>query len=288
VLAVAAAASTVSGRRITQPLRALTAAATRMRDGDTSVRVNVARRDEVGAVGEAFNQLAENRAHYEAARTRLIGDIAHELRTPLSNIRGHIEAAEDGLIATGPGLLSSLHEEALILERVVNDLQQLALTDAGTLTLQPELTDASELVRQAAQAIALTANSRGITLDADVGGPTSITVDPFRMRQAVLNLLTNAVQHTTTGTIRVSVVRVVDRVEISVADTGTGISSEDLPFVFDRLWRADESRTRATGGSGLGLAIAKSIVELHGGALTATSVLGEGSTFTMTLPADHG
>jgi two-component system sensor histidine kinase BaeS len=278
----------LAGRRFTQPLRALTAAAQRMRDGDVNATVDVKRRDEIGRLAGAFNDMAATRAQVERLRTDLISDIAHELRTPLSNIRGWLEATQDGVSEPDEALIASLLEEAMQLQHIIDDLQDLAQADAGTLRLHPEPVSLAELTTQVCAAHRARADAAGVELvgEADDG---DIDADPVRLRQIVDNLVTNAIRHTGPG----GVVRVVSRhatnsTVIAVSDTGSGIAAEDLPHVFDRFWRAEKSRNRQTGGSGLGLAIVRKLVEAHGGTVTAESVLGQGSRFTVRLPAVNG
>lgn len=285
VLLAAAAASILIGRRMTRPLRDLATAAATMSTGDSSVRVGVRGGDEIAAVGDAFNLMAANRERDETARRQMIGDVAHELRTPLSNIRGHVEAAQDGLVSPDGELLVSLHEEALVLQQILDDLQDLALSDVGALRLSPEEVGLETAVEQATAAAGARAARGGVTVVGDVEPGLRIVADPLRLRQAIGNLVANAIRHTPGGTVMVAARAAdADTVVIEVRDTGSGIRPDDLPHVFDRLWRADQSRTRATGGSGLGLAIVKSIVELHGGSVSAESALGVGSTFRLSLP----
>ncbi|WP_244177920.1 sensor histidine kinase, partial [Streptomyces atriruber] len=209
----------------------------------------------------------------------------HELRTPLSNIRGWLEAAEDGVVDTDPELVTSLLEEALLLQHIVDDLQDLAAADAGTLRLHREPVRAAEIADQVAAAHQARADGAGVRLRATAFGDPWVTADPLRLRQAIGNLVSNAVRHTPEGgSVRISCRTTADAVLIEVADTGTGIAAADLPHVFDRFWRADKSRTRATGGSGLGLSIVRKLVEAHDGTVSAQSVPGKGSLFTVRLP----
>jgi two-component system, OmpR family, sensor histidine kinase BaeS len=268
VLVVTVAITVLAGRRLTRPLRALTAAVQDMRPG---TRVRVRGNDEIARLAAAFNDMAETRERMEKQRNDMVGDIAHELRTPLSNIRGWLEATQDGVSTLDPALVASLLEEAGLLQHVIDDLQDLALADAGTLRLHLSPVDVPELL----------ADLR-VTVEAE---PLVVYADPMRLRQMLGNLIANAVRHTPReGTIIVRAYPSGEVGVIEVIDTGTGIAAEDLPFVFDRFWRAEKSRSRATGGSGLGLAIVRDLAEAHGGTATAESVLGQGSTFRLRLP----
>ncbi|WSU34268.1 HAMP domain-containing histidine kinase [Streptomyces anulatus] len=289
VLALTVGASVFAGARLVRPLHALTGAAQRMRDGEQPESVPVSGDDEVGRLAAAFNDMSAHRARLEEQRKAMVSDVAHELRTPLSNIRGWLEAAQDGLADPDPAFVSSLLEEAVLLQHIIDDLQDLAAADAGVLRLHPESVGIRELLSQVAAAHQARAENAGVTLAVTATAPgRTLRADPVRLRQAVGNLVSNAVRHTPEGgrvTLRAYAHEEGDgTVLVEVADTGSGIPPEDLPHVFDRFWRAEKSRSRRTGGSGLGLAIVRKLVEAHGGTVDATSVEGEGSTFVLRLP----
>ncbi|MGQ4389668.1 sensor histidine kinase [Streptomyces sp. SAS_270] len=283
VLALTVAVTALVATRLVRPLRALTHAA--QQPPEQHVRVPVTTRDETGILAEAFNDLTERRERLEAQRKAMVSDIAHELRTPLTNIRGWLEVTRDGVVAPDPELLASLHEEALVLQRVIDDLQDLAAADAGTLRLHREPVRADELLEQVAAAHRVRADGAGIRLRTKAGGAPWLDADPVRMRQALGNLVSNAIRHTPAdGTITLSTRTDGDHVVLEVADTGTGIAPEDLASVFERFWRAEKSRSRRTGGSGLGLSIVRQLAAAHDGTVTATSEPGVGSVFTLRLP----
>jgi two-component system sensor histidine kinase BaeS len=283
ILLVTMAITTLVAARITRPLHALAQGARKASGGDLTARVNVHGRDEIGLLADAFNDMAEQRQRLEEQRRAMVSDVAHELRTPVSNIRGWLEATEDGLSDPAEAL-SSVHEEALLLEHLINDLQDLAAADAGQLVLHLGPVDPGDLVDQVAQGHRGTAEATGVTIAIRNDNVPFITADSVRLRQAVANLTTNAIRHTPAGgTVTLAVRRDGDYVVIEVADTGPGIDPQDLPFVFDRFWRADKSRNRQTGGSGLGLAIARKLAEAHQGtACAATSETG--AIFSLRLP----
>ncbi|MFG2498636.1 ATP-binding protein [Streptomyces sp. NPDC048441] len=289
ILAATVAVTAFAATRLIKPLRALTAATQRMKTGEASEPVTARSAGSAGEIrrlAEAFNDMAAHRKALENQRQAMVSDVAHELRTPLSNIRGWLEAAEDGVVATDPELVSSLLEEALLLQHIVNDLQDLAAADAGTLRLHREPVHAADVVDQVAAAHQAGAEAAGVRLSATTLGDPCFTADPLRLRQAIGNLVSNAIRHTPDGgSVTINCRATPDMVEVEVADTGTGIDPEDLPHVFDRFWRADKSRTRATGGSGLGLAIVRKLVEGHGGTVTARSTPGEGAVFTVRVPS---
>ncbi len=322
VLALTVGASVLAGARLVRPLHALTGAAQRMRDGEESASVPVSGDDEIARLAAAFNDMSAHRARLEEQRRAMVSDVAHELRTPLSNIRGWLEAAQDGLADPDPAFVSSLLEEAVQLQHIIDDLQDLAAADAGVLRLHPEPVRVGELLGQVAAAHQARADTAEVTLRVETadGRVPEVAADPVRLRQAVGNLVSNAVRHTPPGgtvTLRAygggggAGSRSEDGdgsdsptghgseggsgsrggsafppgdVVIEVADTGTGIPADDLPYVFDRFWRAEKSRSRRTGGSGLGLAIVRKLAEAHGGTAGAASTEGEGSVFSIRLP----
>ncbi|MDN3024365.1 HAMP domain-containing sensor histidine kinase [Streptomyces sp. S.PB5] len=287
VLAVTVAVTAVVATRLVRPLRALTAAA--QQPPQLHVRVPVTTRDETGILAAAFNDLTERREQLEAQRKAMVSDIAHELRSPLTNIRGWLEVTKDGVVPPEPELLASLHEEALVLQRVIDDLQDLAAADAGTLRLHREPVRADELLGQVAAAHRVAAGTAGVALRTATDGEPWLDADPVRMRQALGNLVSNALRHTPAdGTVTLTARCDGEEVVLEVADTGSGIAAEDLPHVFDRFWRAEKSRSRRTGGSGLGLPIVRHLVAAHGGTVRAASEPGVGSVFTLRVPGLAG
>jgi signal transduction histidine kinase len=259
-----------------------------METGDLSQRVAVQTDDEIGELAHAFNSMANGLTRLEQLRRNMVTDVAHELRTPLSNIRGYLEALQDGVTQPDPEVIGSLHDEAMLLTRLVNDLQELALAEAGQLRLVLQPTSAEQIIAQVVNVMQPTAASKGLTLQTDLQPDLPpVMADPGRVAQVLQNLVNNAMSYTTAGgtiTVTTRPAASAAEVQLSVHDTGIGIAPEHLPFVFDRFYRVDQSRTRATGGAGLGLAIVKQLVEAHGGRVWAESTLGQGSTFTFTLP----
>lgn len=231
--------------------------------------------------------MARAREELENARKAMVSDVAHELRTPLATIRGWLEAAQDGISQFDDELVASLLEEAVHLQHIVDDLQDLALADAGALRVHPEPVDANTLLAHLAAAHAPRAESADVRLSVPPMENPAITADPVRLRQVLDNLVSNAIRHTPPGgSVTVTAKQVENDAIFEVTDTGTGIAPEDLPRVFDRFWRADPSRSRVSGGSGLGLAIVRKLAEAHGGEVTATSTPGHGTTFTLRFPRE--
>ncbi|MFD9697757.1 ATP-binding protein [Lentzea sp. NPDC059081] len=285
VLLAAIGVAAVAGARITRPLRALTAAAHHMSAGGDIPPVPVRGQDEIAGLTRAFNTMAANRAQLEQARKALVGDVAHELRTPLSTIRGWLEAAEDGVSALDPALVALLLKEALVLQHVVDDLQDLAVADAGALRLTVEPVPVAAALEQVRAAHEPRATQAGVSVSVAADPSLVVHADAVRLRQVLDNLVANAVRYVPAGgSVTLAAVPDAGHVLIAVADTGPGISEDDLPHVFDRFWRADRSRSRSTGGSGLGLAIVRKLVEAHGGTVDVISTTGVGTTFRVRLP----
>jgi signal transduction histidine kinase len=272
---------------ITAPVRDLTGAAEAIAAGDLSQRVTLRTGDEIGRLGRAFNTMADALDQAERLRRHMVADIAHELRTPLSLVQGSLEAILDGMYELNLENVDSVHEETLVLTRLVNDLRDLALAEAGQLRLEEEDVDMTDLITRSAERFRAQAAEQGVSLATDLSTdlPT-VRGDRQRISQVLINLLSNALRYTPAGgQVVVAAQPGSAEVLVSVADTGEGIASEDLPYVFERFYRADKSRARTSGGSGLGLAISRQIVEAHGGRIWAESQMGVGSTFAFTLPA---
>jgi len=252
-------------RRVFAPVESLTRGARSLAGGRLDTRVEVRGRDEVAELASAFNSMAEALERNEKARRNMVNDVAHELRTPLTNIRAQIEAVQDGVMAADAKWLASIEEDAAMLARLVDDLQQLSLAEAGQLRLELEEIEIADLVERAWGAGVSPAPGRAgspLSITIDVPRGLIVRVDPRRMVQVLRNLLVNAIAHAN-HTIHVSA----SQHEIRVADDGPGVPPGHEEKIFDRFHRVDPSRSRATGGAGLGLAIAKELVELHGGTI---------------------
>ena len=281
-------------RRILAPVESLSRAARRLARRDFSARAKVQSRDEVGELARTFNSMAEELSRTEELRRNLVADVAHELRTPVTNIRGYIEGIGDGVMAPDPPTLESMQEEVLLLTRLIEDLQDLALAESGRMRLQLQACDLGDLVRRAVTAVQQPASEKQVDLEVQVpsvspgnGVPAEIPIaaDPTRISQVLRNLLVNAVTCTPSGgTICVQANSQNGEAHVLVRDSGPGIPAEDLPHIFERFYRVDKSRSRATGGVGLGLTIARRLVEAHGGRIDAFSEFGQGSEFVVTLP----
>ncbi len=272
---------------ILKPVHALTRAARRLEQGDLSQRVQIRRRDEIGDLAHAFDTMADGLERAERQRRQLLSDVAHELRTPLTNIRGYLEALQDQVIEPDLAVIASIYEDAMLLNRLITDLQDVTLAEAGQLRLQRVPIALEDVITNAVTALALQAGRKQLSLCADISPDLPLVeADAQRVGQILRNLLTNAIKYTPEhGNVLVSAQAVPGEVQVSVRDNGVGIAAEHLPSIFKHFYRADTSRTRETGGSGLGLAIVEQLVHAHGGCVTVESRLGHGTCFLFTLPA---
>ena len=293
--AVAILLGLVLTRQITRPIRELKKGANRIARGTLSYRVKVKSQDEFGELAKSFNSMATSLENSEEARQRLLADIAHELRTPLSVIEGTVDAMLDGVFETDAANLRSIKEETALLTRLVADLRDLSLAESGQLKMEVAPTDLVSLVQRVISQAEVIAQQKEITVSLDAAEKLPrVAADAGRIEQVVANLLSNALNHTPPGSsVAVTVAPVgslpgyqgdKEDILISVADTGEGIPPQHLPHIFERFYRVDDARSRMLGGAGLGLAIAKQMVELHGGNIWVESEPGKGSRFSFTLP----
>jgi two-component system, OmpR family, sensor histidine kinase BaeS len=255
--------------------------------GNHHGRVEVPSQDELGALAESFNRMAATLEQTESRRMELIGDVAHELRTPLASIRSTMEGLVDGVLPAEAETFLGVEHELARLQRLVQDLQELSRAEAGQIPLDLRPVALSEVIQRVTERLASQFEDKGVTLQADVPiDLPAVQADANRTAQVLVNLLGNALQYTPTGG-RVSVRAEVEgrSARLSVQDTGIGVTAEHLPHLFERFYRVDRSRSRAGGGSGIGLTIARHLIEAEGGRLRAeSSGIGQGSTFTFTLP----
>jgi len=282
-LATALAVSGYVSRRLTRPLVGLAGAARRFAAGDRDARARCDAPGELGEVVHAFDTMADEVVRADAVRQRLAADVAHELRTPLAALQAGLEELRDGLHAPDTQRLAALHDQTLRLGRVVQDLAELSAAESATLSLHPVDIDLAEVARAALAAQRPQLDAAGLHVDTDLAGPVPVRADPHRIHQAIGNLLANAARYCRPGD-RVTVrAHVEDSAAVlEVADTGPGIPAEDLPHVFDRLWRGRHAR--AVAGSGIGLAVVRELVAAHGGTVTADSPPAGGTTLTIRLP----
>ena len=286
-VATALALSWVVSARVVQPVRALAAAAQRIARGAHTARVPVRGTDELAQLAGAFNEMATSLEHAEQIRRQLLADVAHELRTPLATVESYVEALADGVLAADAENWTAIRSETARLNRLVNDLQRVSRAEAHQLDLHPAPTDPGELVQAAVKAARPAFATKGVALASDIQTDLPmVEVDRERIAEVLANLLTNALRHTPPGgTVQASVGQRADRIEIAVADDGEGIAAEHLDRIFERFYRIDPARARASGGTGIGLTIVRAIIEAHDGSVQASSEgIGRGASFTVRLP----
>lgn len=269
-------------RRLARPVGDVIDAVGRVADGDLTTRVTVRGSRAGRALARAFNAMASRLEAGEEVRRRLLADVSHELRTPLSVVQGNLEALVDGVHPADEAHLVAILDETKVLSRLVEDLRTLSLAESGALALHREAIDIGALVRETVASFASRAEPLGVSLEADAPALPQVDADPVRAREILSNLIANALRYTPRDGRITVVARAEDPgVAIEVRDTGAGIPPEQIDRIFDRFYKSAESR-----GAGLGLAIAKQLVEAHGGRISATSAVGEGTTIRFTLPAE--
>ena len=289
IVVIGLIASYFMAQSITVPLRRLSAAVEAIEQGELGQTVPVQSDDEVGQLAQAFNRMSHALEVNNQLRKRLLAGVAHELRTPLTVIQGNLEGMLDGVIEPSSEQLESLYEETVYLNKIIRELRDLSLAEAGQLRLDKQQSDINLLVNRAVQLMKPLADEKRIQFICDLREVPQVQIDASRINQVVYNLLSNALRYTPDGgQVGVTTTVVAERakrfVTISVRDNGKGISAADLPHIFEHFYRADLARDRKSGGSGIGLAIVKQLVELHGGRVEVKSEIGIGSEFRIYLP----
>ncbi len=285
-VALAILASLLLARNLSAPLAAMTAVARQMRRGNLAARVPPGGAEELEQLGQSLNHLAESLQQQERLRKNLTADVAHELRTPLASVRSHLEAFVDGVWEPTQERLRVCHDQAMRLVRLVGDLERLSAAEGEALRLDYEEVKLAEPVGNAVTSFERLFRDKGIELASPVEPrDCTLSVDRDKLGQVLGNLLANALKYTPAGG-RVEVGYGCDRDQATVwvTDSGPGIPAEELPFIFERFYRGDKSRARATGGAGIGLAIVKALVDAHGGRVEVQSQPGRGTRFTVRLP----
>jgi len=277
----------VVSRSLTKPLREVTQATQRVTEGQLGLYIPVRSNDELGHLAHSFNQMSSKLARAEKSRRQMTADVAHELRTPLSLILGHAEALSEGLLPAEQETYDIIYDEAQRLARLVDDLRTLSLSDDGELQMVSAPVSLGELLNRTAAVHRPAAQAQGVQLEVDIHGDiVEMNADPDRIAQVLDNLVSNALRHTLEGgRVTLSAEQMEGCARITVRDTGAGIAAEDQDLIFERFYRVDSSRQRASGGSGVGLAIAKSIVGSHNGRIWVESDEGQGSCFIVEIPS---
>ena len=292
VLSLLATALAMSAfRGVATPLADVMAAADAVTEGDLGVRVETPGRGEFGRLADSFNHMARELERADEQRRNLTADVAHELRTPLHIVQGNLEGVLDGVYEPTEEHITATLEETRTLTRLVDDLQTLSLAEADQLPMSWEVVDVAELLADVRTSFSGQAEAAGIDLHVEITDELPrVTGDVGRLDQVLGNLMANAIRHTPSGgTITLRAEPSDGTVSIKVGDSGEGIPAGDLPFIFERFWRGDRSRSHAGGaGSGLGLVIARQLVQKHGGQIGVESELGKGTTVTIELPVRQG
>lgn len=285
---LAAGLTVFLSQRLARPLVQMEAATREISKGNYRFAVPIQGNDEVARLGQAIAELARHLDHLESARKEFLADISHELRTPLSYIRGYSQVLFEHLVQSPSeqeAYLKLIYDESKRIEQLIENLFTLAQTDEGILRMNKEHMDVVELVHTVCRRIRPKASERSIQIEMEVQPVPVVWADSLRFEQVMLNLLDNAVRYNVEGgNIAIRVFADATHVHVSITNTGPGIPSEELPLVWDRLYRVEKSRSRMLGGTGLGLAIVKQIVEQHGGTVQVMSCEGRGTTFSFTLP----
>jgi histidine kinase len=289
-IAATLAAAVVSwfvSSRIVRSIRALVTLSQRIASGHYEQRLHMDTGDELAELVESFNRMAASLAETEGMRQRLLGDVSHELKTPLTSIKGYMEGLQDGVLPATPETFQLIHHEADRLQRLVRDLQELSRAEAGQIPLEIVTCSANEIAIPVMEKIRPQFSEKGITLNSSIPDDLpSIRADVDRASQVLTNLLGNALQYTSEGgTVSLAVTKGDNQLCFAIRDTGIGLDANDVECIFQRFYRVDKSRSRVSGGSGIGLTIAKQLVEAQGGTIRAESAgLGKGSQFSFTLP----
>ncbi len=276
--------SLVLFRRLVRPVHGMMTMAERIASGDYAARARVPSADEIGRLAESLNRMAGALDTLERLRKDLVANVAHELRNPLANLRGYLEAIHDGVAPASAETIEALHEETMRLVRLVDALHELSLFDARLPRLKPQPVDLEVLIRRLLNLRAADFAAKSISLRSEVGANGAVEADPDLLSQAVHNLIDNAVKYTPPGgEVAVRTGPEGENVRIAVTNTGDGIAPEDLPFIFERFYRGEKSRSRETGGAGIGLSIVKEVARIHGGQVGADSGQGR-TTIWLALP----
>ena len=292
-LFLASILSLIISQQLITPVQRMMLASQRIAEGHYDERVPVPGQadmdglDELGRLALSFNQMADKLERTESMRRELIGDVAHELRTPLTSLKGYMEALMDGVLPAEPATYQRIYAEAERLQRLVQSLQELSRVEARAFDLKLEPLELGEAIADAVANLSLQFEEKGVALSSQcTPGQIRVLADKDRLQQVLLNLLGNALQYTPEGGhVEICAARQGDEAVVTIADSGIGIAPEHLPHLFDRFYRVDRSRSRASGGSGIGLTIAKHLVEAQGGHIWAESAgPGQGSRFSFTLP----
>jgi signal transduction histidine kinase len=272
---------------LSRPLLQMQSATRKIAQGELETRLTISSKDEIGTLASAINDLAVDLQRYRDTRQEFFSNISHELRTPITYLEGYSKVVKEHLYETEEEkdrYLDIIYQEALRLQHLVDDLFDLAKMEEGRISLELEWIDLSELIEQAVRKVELKAKNKGLQLNTNQSGtPVLVRVDGKRMEQIVLNLLENAIRYTEQGSVNVYLNYAADSATFILEDTGVGIPADEIPYIFERFYRVEKSRSRQYGGTGLGLSIVKKLIEIQGGHIQVTSEVGEGTRFEIKL-----
>jgi len=283
-VALSVVAAYLIARALTRPISKLEVAALTFAEGDFTSRVDVSGAEEIQALGDAFNHMADSLYEAEQLRQRLVADVAHELRNPIAAARAQAEGMAEGVLRADAARMGSLVEDLEHLSVLVDDLQELSLAEAGRLSYEMATVDLADLIEREVGRASASVGAKVALSATGVEQAAPVMADEHRLSEVLRNLLANASRHTPAGAIRVELERDAGVYRVRVVDTGEGIPEADLPYVFERFYRADTARANHRGGAGLGLAISRRIVNDHGGDVFAEATPGGGATVGFTLP----
>lgn len=285
----AVAVSFIISRHFTRPIHDMAGVTERIAEGDYSQRVAVKPGDEIGDLADSLNRMAASLEDTERMKRELMGNIAHELRTPLTTISGYMEGLADGVLTAEPATYELIKGEANRLSRLVDDLQRLSRAESGKEALDVIQLDLRTVAERVAARLKPQFDRKNVSLTVDISSDTGVRADADKLEQVLINLLDNSLLHTEGGgAVEVGASSAGPETLVAVSDTGRGIPAGDLPYIFERFYRSDKSRSRESGGSGIGLTIVKSYVEALGGKVEVASAEGEGTTITFSLPSAAG
>ncbi|MCM3131054.1 HAMP domain-containing sensor histidine kinase (plasmid) [Paenibacillus urinalis] len=288
---IAVGVSFFLSRKMSGPLVQMEKATRKIAAGHLDSRVEVSTRDEIGSLAAAINDLAKDLQRYQDTRTEFFANISHELKTPIMYLEGYANVISKGLYETEEDMkkyLDIISQEAKRLNRLIIDLFDLSKMEEGKLTIYKDAVCINKIIEQVVSKVSMRAENKGITIKNHIDLALIVNGDPGRLEQIFLNLLDNSIRYTKEGSIEISAQQVNNTmVCISVTDTGSGISKEELPFLFERFYRVEKSRSREHGGTGLGLAITKMLVELHNGSIRVSSEAGKGTRFEVYLEKEY-
>ena len=272
--------------QMTRPLRDLIKATKNISAGNLNENVKISDIDEIGILGNSFNQMAQRLQNAEKRRQQIVADMSHELRNPLSVVQANLEGMIDGILPSKTENIEKVHQQTIILSKLIEDLRLISMAESGELRLYKQKTDINALTQKILDDFKITIQKKNIKLETEISTtPILISIDPIRIEQVLNNIISNALRYVAKNdSIFIQIKENLKTIEIIIKDSGPGIEKNKQRYIFDRFYRVDKSRSRQEGGSGLGLSIAKELIQAHEGTISLKSDLGKGTTFTISMP----